>query len=275
MLEPPAPPPTEDHGDQRERAAEQPGRSRRVPETVIDNKGEQALKLADSNAITERRKEIRTAGLKRVKLAMILINDKQVMVVTERAKLVRRPGAEGEDAHAIVTLSRDKPGAPWVVRDSDIADEGKVVREVGRYLESKFTFDPPAKAEPKKEPKPAWDVATEFWTLALADKIEDALKLTVPGTVSENKIGEIKKAGFTGTDFAVVLLNDTRIEVATRQRLPLRGADSAESHIVLMLTRSRDGAWQVKDIDARGEEELRPRVELYLSSKYDEKPEKK
>ena len=47
------------------------------------------------------------------------------------------------------------------------------------------------------------------------------------------------------------------------------------SHLVLMLTKSKDGGWQVKDIDMRDKPKVEPRVQLYLGGRYDTKPEKK
>jgi RNA polymerase sigma factor (sigma-70 family) len=242
---------------------------------IIDGKGDQALKMGDK--LGERHvKEIQTAGLKRVKVTMILMNDSRVMVVTQREKLKRAPNADAEDAHVSVTLERKQPDAPWVVEDSDVADEGKLVRGMDRYLDGGFDFKPDPKKdkpEPKKEPtqpKQVWDVAVEFLKLALAEKTAEALKLALPGTVSEKKVGEIKKVGFTSTKPVLVLLNDTRIEVAFEQQKDDRGD---AGHLVLMLQKSSDGAWLVKDIDFRNEEELEPRVQLYLGGRYDSKPE--
>jgi hypothetical protein len=238
---------------------------------IIDRKGEQALKLTDK--LNERHiDEIQITGLKRVKLAMILMNDSRVMVVTERARLNSTTNAGAVDAHIAVTLERKTPDAPWRVEDSDVADEGRLVRGIDRYLDGGFNFKP----EPKKDrpdpklPKQTWDVAVEFLKLALEEKAAEALKLTVPGTVSGNKIGDIKKAGFTSTKVVLVLLNDTRIEVAFEQQ---KGDRGDAGHLVLMLQRSKDGAWLVKDIDFRDEEELEPRVQLYLAGRYDSKPE--
>ena len=39
-----------------------------------------------------------------------------------------------------------------------------------------------------------------------------------------------------------------------------------------MLTKSKDGAWQVKDIDFRDAKQVEERVKLYLGGNYDEKP---
>src|SRR5262249_45030643 len=130
-----------------------------------------------------------------------------------------------------------------------------------------------------KDPIPARAVATQFLMLAVSDKPADALKLTVPGTISENKVGEIRKAGYAasilGPTFNVVLINDTRVEVVSdRQFLTLKGNEKTEGHIVLMLTKSKDGAWQVKDIDARDPKRVEDRVKLYLGGEYDEKEKK-
>jgi RNA polymerase sigma factor (sigma-70 family) len=241
---------------------------------IIDGKPEQALKLADAKKITDRKlKEMQTAGLKRVKIAMLLLNNGQVHVITERQPLVRRPGAKAEDAHAVVTLERDKPDAPWIVRDNDVADVGAIWREVDDYLEGKFNFAQAAKLNPVKEsepPKVSWNVATEFLRLAHAEKTEDALKLTVPGTISENKLGELQKAGIGASNPVVVLINDTRMEVAYDGPYEEKGESR---HVVIMLTKSKDGAWRVKDVDGRDEKKLEERVRIYLTGAYDEKPE--
>ena len=117
---------------------------------ILDGKPEQALKLADPKRVTERHtKEIQVAGLKRAKVAMVLANNARVMVVTERAKLVRRPGAAAEDNHVTVTLEREKTGAPWVVIESDVADEKKATREVEHYLKGEYNFKKPAPPRPQ------------------------------------------------------------------------------------------------------------------------------
>jgi RNA polymerase sigma factor (sigma-70 family) len=249
---------------------------------AIDGKTDKAVKLAEPRMIDERDvKKIQASGLKRVKLAMILINDERVMVVTERAQLIRGGGPRPEDAHVVVTLEK-KPDVPWIVRESDIRDEKWAMREMGDYLEGKFNLKPDAKEEntvtPKNEEKDAkalkaeWDVATEFLKLALAEKTADALKLTVPGTISENTVGEIKERGVSSTKVVAVLFNDTRTEVAyERQTLSITRTKKAEAHPVLMLVKSKEGAWQVKDIDVRDAMALQSRVELYLGGPYDEK----
>jgi RNA polymerase sigma factor (sigma-70 family) len=224
-------------------------------------------------------KEIQTAGLKSVKLVAILVNDSRVMVVTQREFLKRRPNAEPALDHVTVTLERKDADSPWLVRENDVADEKKVLREVDDFLEGKFNFKPdPKKANEKanlkaKEPRPAWHVAEEFLQLALAEKTADALKLVVPGTISENKVGEIKKGGFTATKPVLVLLNDTRVEVAFENSLREQ-TEKQPGHLVLMLTRRGEGPWQVKDIDARDAKTLEPRVQLYLGGKYNTPPAK-
>jgi RNA polymerase sigma factor (sigma-70 family) len=249
---------------------------------VLDGKTEQALKLADPGAVPERKvKEIQASGLKRVKFALVLINDRRVQVVTEKAKLVFKPGEQPAEGHVFVTLEREKPEALWVVRDLDVRDTNKLTDGSGSYLDGLFNFEPPAKEEPKpaakpKAPSPAVDVATEFLTLALAGKAADALKLCVPGTISENKVGELRAIGYTGTKFTAVLINDTRVEVvSTEQKLAINKTEKIDAYLVLMLVKSKDGAWQAKDIDVRDEGEVKSRVELYLGGRYDEKPEKK
>ena len=236
---------------------------------IIDGKPEQALKLADPEKITDRKiKEMQTAGVKNVKVAMLLINDRQIDVVTTRQPLVRRPGANAEDAHAVVTLERVKPDAPWVVRDSDIADAGAIWREVDDFLEGKNNFRDGEQAKPEQRAKePDWAVAEAFLKLALAEKTADALKLTVPGTMSENKIGEIKKAGYASAKVAAVLITDRRMDVVFEGPREEKGESR---YLVLMLTKSKDGAWQVKDIDARDEDKLEDRVRIYLAGAYDE-----
>lgn len=238
---------------------------------VIDGKPERALKLAEPRMIDERDvKKIQVSGLKRVKLVMLLINDERVTVVTERAQLVRGGGPRPEDAHVVVTLEK-KSDVPWVVRESDIRDEKWVLREIDDYLDGKFNFDPkedrPGVKKDAKEPNPARGVAVEFLKLALAGKTDAALKLAVPGTVSENKVGEIKKAGYTSTKVAAVLLNDTRVEVVFGGPVEEKGEPR---HLVLMLTKSKDGAWRVKDVDARDDDGIEARAKLYLAGQYND-----
>ncbi len=238
---------------------------------IIDGKLDEAKKLGDGLADRYPR-EIQTAGLKRVKLAMILVNDARVMVATERAKLKRRPNAEANDEHVVVMLERKNAAAPWKVRENDVADEKKVLREVDNYLEGKFKFDEDKLGGPlPAPPKQPWNAALEFLKLALAEKTADAIKLTVPGTISENKVSEIKKVGFKSVKPVVVLLNDTRIEVAFEGPVEEKGE---LRHLVLMLTKSRDGAWQVKDIDAREPKSVEERVQFYLTGRYNEREKK-
>jgi RNA polymerase sigma factor (sigma-70 family) len=248
---------------------------------IIDGKPEQALKLADPARVGERyTKEIQVAGLKRVKFVMVLANNARVMVVTERAWLVPRPGAEAEENHVTVTLERANAGAPWVVIESDVGDEKKVTREVEHYLKGEFNAKKPAAPPPQKEPQPepkdpipARRVAGEFLTLVHAEKDAEALKLCVPGTVSANKVGEIRKAGYsvgiTGAIFYVVLINDTRVEVV------LDGPQEEKGelrHLVLMLTKSKDGEWLVKDTDGRDAKSVEDRAMIYLGGRYNEPP---
>jgi len=242
---------------------------------IIDDKPEQAKKLGDD--LKDRYvKEIQVAGLKRVKLVTILVNDSRAFVVTERAKLKRRPDADPTDDHVIVTLERRDATSPWRVIENDVADEKKVLREVGDYLAGKYDFKPDEKKknkEDEKEPKTDWGVATEFLKLALSDKPADALKLVVPGTVSENKIGELKTEGIIGTKPMAILLNDGRIEVAFERSI-LEQDEIRPDHLVLMLARKGDGPWQVKDIDFRFKSEVADRVKLYLGGRYDTPPKK-
>jgi hypothetical protein len=131
----------------------------------------------------------------------------------------------------------------------------------------------PLLAAENDKPKPAVDVAAEFLKLAIAGNDADALKLVVPGTVSKNKIGEIRNAGFARTEFVLVLINDTRVEAVTKEKRP-RKADEPEGHLVIMVVKGKDGAWRVKDLDVRDDDELKPRIELYLAGRYNEKPAK-
>lgn len=235
---------------------------------IIDGKPEQAQKLGDR--LDEKAvKELQVAGLKRAKLALVLVNDFRALVVTERAKLKRSADAKPTDEHAVVQLERKDAKSPWRVTETDVADEGAVWRDVDDYLEGQFNHDREPKKdapEPAKGAKePAWAVAEEFLKLALAGKTADALKLVVPGTVSENKVGEVRQLLFASTAPVAVLINDTRMEVAFQQQRDEKGKDG---HLVLMLTKSKDGVWQVKDIDFRNEDELEPRVKLYLAGNY-------
>jgi hypothetical protein len=169
-------------------------------------------------------------------------------------------------------LERNDGKSPWLVTESDIGDEGNIWREADEYLEGRFNHDrEQGKVQPepvKDAKKQTWDVAEEFLRLALLGKTEEALKLVVPGTVSENKIGELKNVLFTSANPAAVLINDTRIEVVFQEVV---NDKMEKGHVVLMLTKSKDGAWLVKDIDFRNQEKLEPRVKLYLGGNYDAK----
>ncbi len=245
---------------------------------IIDGKPEQAKKLGDN--LGERYiKELQVAGLKRVRFAAIVMNDSRVMVITERAKLKRQPNAEPEDNHVTVTLERKDADSPWRVIENDVTDpEGKLPREIGRYLAGEYDFKPDPKKdkpEPKKdekEPKalkPTWELAVEFLKLAIAEKTDEALKLVVPGTVSENKIGEIKRAGITGTKPVVILINEKRIEVAFEQQQIRNDDRPVTGHLVLMLVKSKDGVWLVKDVDFESADWGNARPGDYLGGKYD------
>lgn len=238
---------------------------------IIDGKPKEAEKLGERGAHAQ---EIVNAELKRAKLAMILINDSRVMVVTERAKLKRRPDAEPTDEHVTVTLERKDATSPWRVIENDVADEKKILRACAEYAEGKFS-SPAAKGknEPGK-PKQTWDVATEFLTLAIAGKTAEALKLT-PGNMTENKVGEIKERGVSGTTVVAVLLNDDRIEVVyEKQLVAVTRTNKEDSHPVLMLTKSQAERWLVKDLDLRNGERLEDRIRLYLGGKYNTPPKK-
>ncbi|MBN9122882.1 MAG: hypothetical protein J0I06_27715, partial [Planctomycetes bacterium] len=70
--------------------------------------------------------------------------------------------------------------------------------------------------------------------------------------------------------------NDRRIEVFFEtQELTVKRDEKVQGHPVVMLTKSRDGAWQVKDIDLRETKDFVARAEPYLAGTYDEKPAKK
>jgi hypothetical protein len=124
------------------------------------------------------------------------------------------------------------------------------------------------------KPKQPVEVAAEFLKLAIAGEDGDALKLVVSGTVSENKVAEIRRAGYTRSDFVLVLINDTRVEAVTTEKRA-RKAGEPEGHLVIMVVKAKDGAWRVKDLDVRDANELKPRIELYLSGRYNEKPAKR
>jgi hypothetical protein len=132
----------------------------------------------------------------------------------------------------------------------------------------------PLPAGENDRPNPPVDVATEFLKHAIAGRDTDALKLVVPGTVSEKKVAEIRGAGYSRPAFVLVLINDTRVEAVTREKRA-RKPGEPEGHLVIMVVKEKGGSWRVKDLDVRDEEELRPRIELYLSGRYDEKPAKK
>jgi len=235
---------------------------------IIDGKPEQARKLIDSDMSNRYIREMQVAGPKRVKFVMILMNDSRVMVVTERAKLKRNKDREPTDDHITVTLERKDADSPWRVIENDVVDEKQVMREMGDYREGKFNFkqDPKKDEKEPKEPKPTWELAVEFMKLAQAEKTDEALALTVPGTISENKIREFKKAGFISTKPIAVFINENRIAVAFEQERDDRGR---AGHVVLMLVKSKDGGWQAKDIDFDDEERMKRNIEAYLGGKYD------
>ena len=132
----------------------------------------------------------------------------------------------------------------------------------------------PLLAGENEKPKPPVDVAAEFLKLAIAGNDVDALKLVVPGTVSESKVGDIRLAGYSRPEFVLVLINDTRIEAVTREKRA-RERGEPEGHLVIMVVKEKDGAWRVKDLDIRDDDQLKPRIELYLAGRYNEKPAKK
>lgn len=256
---------------------------------AIADKPEEARKLCDDKA-AEHIREVKSSGLKRVKFAAVLLNDQRARVVTGREPLKRHLGVGQPDNgdHFCVTLERKDGAGPWRVIGNEHLD-GKSVwgattpdgPEANQYLLSGYDVLPdPAKPNradgAAKAPKADWDVASEFLRLALAGKTDDALKLAVPGTVSENKVGEIKKVGVTRTKAVAVLINDRRIEVFFEtQELTVKRDEKVQGHPVVMLTKSRDGAWQVKDIDLRETKDFVARAEPYLAGTYDEKPAKK
>jgi hypothetical protein len=121
------------------------------------------------------------------------------------------------------------------------------------------------------KPKQAVEVAAEFLKLAIAGEDADALKLVVPGTVSENKVAEIRRAGYSRSEFVLVLINDTRVEAVTKETRARKPGEPG-GHLVIMVIKAKDGAWRVKDLDVRNDDELKPRIELYLSGRYNEKP---
>lgn len=132
----------------------------------------------------------------------------------------------------------------------------------------------PLRAGEKDKPQSPSDVAAHFLKLAIAGNDGDALKLVVPGTVSEKKIGEIRHVGYSHTEFVLVLINDRQVEAVTRETRT-RKPGEAEVHLVITVLKDKDGAWRVKDLDIRDDDELKPRIEVYLSGRYNEKPAKK
>jgi hypothetical protein len=248
---------------------------------ALSGKTEEAVKLCDSQAALARQvDDIASSGLKVSRFRMMLMNDLRVAIVTERTKLAVKPGEELVEGSLVITLERARPDAKWLVRDMDFNDEARLRARIGRYLDGGFDFkQDPMRGQPDpmraaKGPIPAVDIAAEFLKLAMADKVADALKLVVPGTVSEKKIGEIRNAGYARTKFVLVLINDARVEVVTEEKRP-RKADEPEGHLVIMVVKSKDGEWRVKDLDVRDESELSPRTALYLAGRYDEKDTKK
>lgn len=245
---------------------------------IANNMPEKALKMGDD--LAKHIREVQNAGTTPTDLSLVMLNDLRTMAVTKRAKLKRAPNADPTDEHIIVEVQRDDVKSPWRVRGNDVSDEKKVQREVGHYLAGEFNERPkPKKAAEKPDdlkarevPSP-WHVADEFLASAFADKTADALKLTVPGTISEKKVGELKGAGEAGKPVAV-LLASTRMEVAYELR-PREEGVTKPMYLVLMLTRKGDEPWRVKDIDVRDRDRLYERVVLYLAGRYDTPPAKK
>lgn len=245
---------------------------------IANNMPEKALKMGDD--LAKHVREIQNAGATPTDLSLVMLNDLRTMAVTKRAKLKRAPNADPTDEHIIVEVQRDDVKSPWRVRGNDVSNEKQVQREVGHYLAGEFNERPkPKKAAEKPDdlkarevPSP-WHVADEFLALALADKTADALKLVVPGTISEKKVGELKGAGDIGKPVAVMLAS-TRMEVAYVLR-PREEGFTVPMYLVLMLTRKGEDPWRVKDIDARDHERLYERVVLYLAGRYDTPPAKK
>lgn len=244
---------------------------------ALGGKTAEAKKLCDpSAALQSQVDDIANSGLKASRFRMMLVNDMRVAVVTERTEFAVKPGGTPVEGSLVITLERGKPDARWLVRDMDFNDEARLRSRIGRYLDGGFDLKPDAKKldRNENEPTPAAGIAAEFLALAVAGKDAAALKLVVPGTVSENKIGEIRNAGYARTEFVLVLINDTRVEAVTKEKRP-RKADEPEGHLVIMVVKSKDGAWRVKDLDVRDATELSPRIALYLAGRYDEKDAKK
>ncbi|QJW97883.1 hypothetical protein [Frigoriglobus tundricola] len=263
---------------------------------VIDDKPDRALKLGDT--LTERHvKELQASGLKRVKLATIVINDSRVLVVTERANLKRRPDAEPADGYVTVTLERADAAGAWRVRESGVADEAEAFELIGDYLDGKFNresggaeVDEYRKPEQARGSRPVWAVAEEFLRLALAEKNADARKLTVPEAVPENALGQIRKGSLppergrvrkvescdTMPHPVAILITDTQIEVAFRRTLFFDdGLSGSTGYLFVTLTKKGAGPWQVKAVDSRFEGlDIGARLVQCLGARIDAKPEK-
>jgi RNA polymerase sigma factor (sigma-70 family) len=239
-------------------------------ELVFDDKPERARELSTPDGPTnEEFEKLRAAGLERVRPVLILPAAK-VFVVTERIKPKNRANAAGNE-HVFVTLEREGPAGPWRVQKSSVLGEKELMGVVGDYFDSVLGHyeDKPDPVQEKPDPK--WGVAVEFLELVRANKPKEALKLTLPGTISEKKIGELA-VGRIGTKSVAVLINDTRIEIVFPHST-LRADNTGEvRYLFLALTRETDGPWQVKDIDLHpgdGFDQIRTRVGAYLGGRYD------
>jgi hypothetical protein len=120
----------------------------------------------------------------------------------------------------------------------------------------------------QKESPDARQVAEKFLALALAGKPEEAAKLgrEGQGPSRPEKVREIKKAtGVARLALPTVLVSEKKgyaLAVSEEVKFPTTKPGEPQSGVIILtLKKNKDGAWRVKDIDARDTKEAAKRVE--------------
>jgi hypothetical protein len=121
-------------------------------------------------------------------------------------------------------------------------------------------------AGPKEAPNPR-QVAEKFLALALADKPEEAARLGQEGQGPSRpqKVKEIKRElGVERLALPTVLVSEKKgyaMAVSDEVKFPKNKPTEPQSGVlILTLKKDKDGAWRVKDIDARGKKEAEKRA---------------
>lgn len=256
----------------------------------IDGKVEEALKVGGYSSLTglqlaaaeERVRSVKRSGLTRARLVAILMNDTRVAVVTERTRLNNAVGDAPDDAHVAVVIRRERTILPWKSIDWGCESEKNILNYVDSFIPKRppviswaIGFDDDHTLKIDTHSRAPWDVASEFLGLVLAGKTAGALKLTVPRSISENKVGDIKERWAGRTAVVAVLLNDNQIDVVYERRgVRITRTETVYACPVVTLAKLEDGGWRVNDINWRDGEQLDDRVKLYLSGRYDAPPKK-